>query len=173
MAPTRHGVIARGAAGRLTGVRVGGDGCFEGVDLVALMFEEAGEDLFEGALPVAEPEAVLRWDRVQLSVGQRGDPAERVAGCCELLEHGAWVEGVCRVVLVVAGDRALVVFCGSMADGAQEARDAMGPGPGVFVSACHSITGLHERRDPLVVVRGVAHGRTDGAVAELLPAGAR
>ena len=44
------------------------------------MLEEAGEDLFEGALPVAEPEAAVRRDRVQLAVGELRDPAEGGAG---------------------------------------------------------------------------------------------
>src|SRR5580704_12570683 len=57
-----------------------GESFLEGLDLVALVFEKACEDVFEGALPVAEPEAVLRWDRVQLGVAQLGDPPERITG---------------------------------------------------------------------------------------------
>jgi hypothetical protein len=45
----------------------------QSVDLVALVLEEAGQNLFEGALPVAEPEAVVWWDRIQLAVGELGD----------------------------------------------------------------------------------------------------
>ena len=69
--------------------------------MVALMLEEACEDLFEGALPVAESEAAVGWDRSQLAVGQLRDPAEGGAGGCELLDHGAEVDVVCRVVVVV------------------------------------------------------------------------
>jgi hypothetical protein len=50
------------------------------------MLQEAREDLFECAFPVAESEAVLRWDRVQLAVGQRGNPTEGVARGGELCD---------------------------------------------------------------------------------------
>jgi hypothetical protein len=63
-------------AGRLVRRRPGGGR--ECVELVGLVLQEAREDLFEGALPVAEPEAVLRWDRVQLAVGQLSEPAQGV-----------------------------------------------------------------------------------------------
>jgi hypothetical protein len=44
---------------------------------------------------------------------------------------------------------------------------------GPFVRAGHPFAGLDERRDPLVLVCRVPHGRGDSPVAELLPAGAR
>lgn len=74
------------------GARRSGEGGSYGLHLVALMLDEARQDLFDGALPVAEPEAAVRWDRSQLAVGQFSDPAEGVAGVCELLEHGAEVD---------------------------------------------------------------------------------
>ena len=52
----------------------------EDVELVALVSEEAGEDLVERALAVAEAEAVLWRDRVELAVGEHGDSVEGAAG---------------------------------------------------------------------------------------------
>jgi hypothetical protein len=57
-----------------------GEGGRERFDLVGLMLQETGEDLFEGALPVAESEAPIGWDRIQLGVCQHPDPAEGGAG---------------------------------------------------------------------------------------------
>ena len=108
-------------------VRRSGDRGLEGLDLVGLMLEQAGEDLFEGALTVAEAEAVLRRDLVQLAVGELGDPAEGVTGGVELFDHGVEVDvvgGVAVVVLVGAVVVVGVVF-GSVAERAEESRDAM------------------------------------------------
>ena len=47
-----------------------GERFLESFDLVALVFEEACTDLFEGAFSVAESEGVIRWDGVELAVGR-------------------------------------------------------------------------------------------------------
>lgn len=44
------------------------------------MLEKACQDLIEGALPIAESEAAVGWDRVELAVGERGDFCKRLAG---------------------------------------------------------------------------------------------
>ena len=64
---------------------------------------------------------------VQLAVGELADPAEGVAGGAELLDHGVEVDvvrGVAVVVLVGAVVTGGVVL-GSVAEGAEESRDAM------------------------------------------------
>ena len=43
------------------------------------MLEERGEDLLKRALTIAEPEAVLGRDRVELLVGEPSDPGEVLA----------------------------------------------------------------------------------------------
>src|SRR5579872_542423 len=99
----------------------------ERLELVGLMLEQAGEDLREGALPVAEPEAVLRRDRVQLAVGELSDSAERVARGIELLDHRVDVDVVCAVAVVVLSSAVLVVgvVLRSVAERAEESGDAM------------------------------------------------
>ena len=94
---------------------------------MTLVLQQAGQDLFEGALPVEEPEAVLRWDRIQLAVGELGDPAEGVAGGSELLGHDVNVDVLGGVlVLVLAGTGSIFgVVRGSVTHGAKEPRDAM------------------------------------------------
>jgi hypothetical protein len=44
------------------------------VHLVLLVLHEARDDLFESALSVAEPKAVLRRHGSELLVGELGDP---------------------------------------------------------------------------------------------------
>ena len=61
-----------------------GERGLERVDLTILMREEAAQDLLEGALPVAEPEAAARRDDVELSIGQLANPCELVARGREL-----------------------------------------------------------------------------------------
>lgn len=91
------------------------------------MHEEAGEDLFEGALPIAESEGVFRWDRFQLAVAELGDLTEGLARGRELLDHGAQIDGVCRVLVFVLGCAGPVfgLVCGSVAEGSEEPGDAM------------------------------------------------
>src|SRR3979411_1992403 len=134
------------------------------------MLEEACEDLFGRALPVAEPEAVVPRDRVQLAIGQLGNSAEGLARGCELLVHDGEIDVFRRVlVLVLAGSRSVFGgLRGSVAEGAKESRHAMAAARGRFVRDRHPVGGLDERRDPAVVVSRVPRARSDGAVAELL-----
>lgn len=48
----------------------------DGVELMLLVLEQAGEDLVEGSLPVAEPHFAGGWHGVELLVGQIREPAE-------------------------------------------------------------------------------------------------
>jgi hypothetical protein len=51
---------------------------FDGVDLVALVLEQAGHDLLQSPLPVAEPEAAGGRHSVELLVGQLGQQTEGI-----------------------------------------------------------------------------------------------
>jgi hypothetical protein len=61
------------------------------------MLEETRKDLFDGALPVSEPEAPGRWDVVELIVAQLRDTGERSAGVAELFDQRTEVGVVGRV----------------------------------------------------------------------------
>jgi hypothetical protein len=94
---------------------------------VALVLEEAGQNLFEGALPVAEPETIPSWDRIQLAVGERGDSPEGVARGRELRDDHGEIDVVGRVPVVVLAGFPVVfeVATGSVAEGPEKPRDAM------------------------------------------------
>jgi hypothetical protein len=55
------------------------DGRFDGVGLVRLMFEEAGYDMFQGSLTIAESETSRGWRGIELLVSEVGQEAECVS----------------------------------------------------------------------------------------------
>ena len=109
-----------------------GGGCLESVDLVTLMLQKAGEHLFQGALAIAESEAVLWGDRVQLGVAELGKATERAASGCKLPDHGAEIKAVCRVKVVGMGRAGPAVGSvrGFVTLSAEQPGDPMSPVPG-------------------------------------------
>ena len=55
-----------------------GKRCRERLHLLALVLEQPRQDLLERSLPIAEPEAVPRRDRIESPVAQTSDLPERV-----------------------------------------------------------------------------------------------
>ncbi len=98
-----------------------GERGFDGLELVALMLEKACEDLVQGPLPVAEPEAAVRRGRLELRVGQQGDSPEGLACCCEVFDEGVEIDVVGRVLVVVSA--------GVVPGGVRDGPALGGPGP--------------------------------------------
>ena len=86
------------------------------------MLEQPGKDLLERALPVAEPEAVLRRDGVELPVGELGDPREVLARALQLLDQlgSPGVLGPALLVVGVTVGPVLAVMCRSVAERTQQ-----------------------------------------------------
>lgn len=104
---------------------------------MVLVLEQTGQDLLERPLSVAEAEAVLRRDLVQLAVSELGDPAECVSIGVELLDHQADVNLVCGVAVVVPVGAVVLRGVGlrSVAERAEEFGDAVPAVPCWLVGA--------------------------------------
>jgi len=121
------------------------DGSRDGVDLVVLMVEQAGNDLLKRPLAVGEPHRARGWHGVQLGVGEPFDAGQCNPGGLQMPEEG--VQFDVRVAVRPAVRRGLV---------------SSGAVPNV----------RDELRDAAVAVDRVGGDGADGPVAEFFAAGA-